>query len=74
MSNIRKSLIANTETDYVDNYKPHCLKIYKLYVEKADSVSARLHSANSCFLTRNTAIIDIIGYFSAPDNYVELFF
>lgn len=43
------------------------LEIYKLLVEMADRVSQRRQSANSFYLTVNTAIIGVTAYF-APDT------
>ncbi len=38
------------------------LEQYKLYVEMADRISARRQTANSFFLTVNTAIVALLGY------------
>ena len=51
-----------SEEEYGQNYKPHLLEQYKLYVEMADRISARRQTANSFFLSVNTAIIALIGY------------
>lgn len=48
--------------EYGDHYSPHILEIYKMYVNMADKVSSRRQSANSYFLTLNTAIIAILSY------------
>jgi hypothetical protein len=60
--NIRDILIANDSASYGKDYKSHYLEIYKLHVQMADNVSNRRQSANSFFLTVNTAIIGVTGY------------
>ena len=42
--------------------KSEVLDLYKFYVEMADRISARRHSANSFFLTINTALVALSGY------------
>lgn len=42
--------------------KAQLLEIYKLYVQMTDNTSKRRQSANSFFLTVNTAIIGVVGY------------
>ncbi len=58
----REKLIVKTPDDYGGNYQSHCLEMYKLYVQMADNISTRRQSANSFFLTINTAIIGFVGY------------
>ena len=48
--------------DYGQNYQEHLLEQYKLYVEMADRISSRRQSANSFFLSINTAIASLLGY------------
>jgi hypothetical protein len=50
------------EYDDKGKCKDHVLEQYKLYVEMADRISARRQTANSFFLSINTAIIALIGY------------
>ncbi len=50
------------QDEYGSDYRNHYLEQYKIYVEMADKISARRQSANSFFLSMNTAIIAIIGY------------
>jgi hypothetical protein len=57
-----KDLIRSTEDEYGASYKEHCLEIYKTYLEMADRISGRRQSANSFFLTINTALIGLVGY------------
>ena len=54
--------MACSQEDYGEQYKSHLLEQYKLYVEMADRISARRQTANSFFLSINTAIIALIGY------------
>ncbi len=60
--NLRRNLIVNDKDSYGESYQAHSLEIYKLYVQMADNISARRQSANSFFLTVNTAIVGIVGY------------
>ena len=69
---IREHLVVNSEDEYGDHYKSHCLEIYKLYVEKADAISSRRQSANSFFLAVNTAVLGVIGYVSKSDDETKL--
>lgn len=54
--------MAMQQEEYGQNYKAHLLEQYKLYVEMADRISSRRQSANSFFLSVNTAIIALISY------------
>ena len=56
-------LIKKSEKEYGDNYKSHYFEIYKLYVEMADRISSRRQTANSFFLSINTAVIAYTSYF-----------
>ncbi len=60
--NIDEVLFKQSKEAYGADYATHCLEIYKLYVEMADRISSRRHSANSFFLTINSAIIAVLGY------------
>lgn len=53
-----------SDQQYAENekYQDHLLDQYKLYVEMADRVSARRQTANSYFLSINTAILGFAGY------------
>lgn len=57
-----------------DKYQAHLLDQYKLYVEMADRISSRRQSANSYFLSINTALLGFIGYFGTrePTTYLWL--
>ncbi len=59
---IDSELFKIEKSDYGDNYQAHYLEQYKLYVEMADRISIRRQSANTFFLSVNTAIIAVIGY------------
>lgn len=56
--------MSKTQEEYGQDYKSHLLEQYKLFVEMADRISARRQSANSFFLSVNTAIIALVGYTS----------
>lgn len=55
-------LLKKSEEEYGSNYRSHYLDIYKLYVDMADKVSTRRQTANSFFLTLNTALIAVVSY------------
>jgi hypothetical protein len=59
---IEDDVIGLSEKDYGIHYRDHALEMYKLYVEMADKISERRQSANSFFLTLNSAIVALIGY------------
>ena len=66
--NIREKLVVNDRSSYGGRYEDHCLEIYKIYVEMADNISARRHSANIFFLIVNTSILGIAGYIDRVDS------
>ena len=59
---IKEILFKKSQDEYGDGYKSHYLEIYKFYVSGADNISARRHTANSFFLTINTALLAFLGY------------
>ena len=61
---LEEQLLSLPKDDYGERYQDHVLEIYKLYVQSADNISARRQSANSFFLSVNTAIIGAVGYLS----------
>lgn len=54
--------MTNNSANYGDKYKEHLLEQYKLYVEMADRISDRRQTANSFFLSINTAIVALVSY------------
>ncbi len=60
------------ENQYGKEYKPHILEIYKVYVDMADKISSRRQSANSYFLSINTAVIAFFGYSKLKGNISDL--
>jgi hypothetical protein len=54
-------LYVKSQEEYGQKYNDHVLEMYKLYVTMADNVSSRRQSANSFFLTVNTALVAIWG-------------
>lgn len=58
---IVEDLAGIPKEKYGREYHDHVLDIYKLYVEMADKVSERRQSANSFFLSINSAIIAFVG-------------
>ncbi len=63
-----------SQEEYGLEFKSHLLEQYKLYVEMADRISARRQSANSFFLSVNTAIIALVGYINFGDKIVSNFY
>jgi len=59
---IENALYKTDKKEYGGNYDIHYLEQYKIYVEMADRISSRRQSANSFFLSVNTAVVAIIGY------------
>lgn len=59
---------------YPDNEKwySHLLDQYKLYVEMADRISQRRTTANSYFLSVNSAILAFVGYLTSKDSTENL--
>jgi hypothetical protein len=65
---VDEDLIGLPEIEYGRDYRTHVLEIYKLYVEMSDNISERRQSANSFFLTLNSAIVALISYVSISSN------
>jgi hypothetical protein len=63
-----KSLYRVPPDKYGGEYQNHLLEQYKLYVQMADKISERRQSANSFFLTVNTALIAFLGLVASPDG------
>lgn len=51
-----------------EKWHGHLLDQYKLYVEMADRISQRRTTANSYFLTVNSAILGFVGYLTSKDS------
>lgn len=51
-----------------EKWYSHLLDQYKMYVEMADRVSSRRATANSYFLSVNSAILAFVGYLSSKDT------
>src|SRR5215211_423888 len=62
-----KSLYRIPPDKYGGEYQNHLLEQYKLYVQMADKISERRQSANSFFLTINTALIAFLGLVASPN-------
>ena len=59
---LKEKLFNSSEEEYGENYKPHYLEIYKTNLDMADRISSRRQSANSFFLSINTAAGGFVGY------------
>lgn len=51
-----------------EKWSGHLLDQYKLYVEMADRISSRRATANSYFLSVNSAILAFVGYLTSKDS------
>ncbi len=51
-----------------EKWHSHLLDQYKLYVEMADRISQRRTTANSYFLSVNSAILAFVGYLTSKDS------
>ena len=59
---LQENLLGLPRDTYGERYVDHIIEIYKLYVEMADRISSRRQTANSFFLTINSAIVALVGY------------
>lgn len=66
--------MSKTQEEYGQEYKSHLLEQYKLFVEMADRISARRQSANSFFLSVNTAIIVLVGYINFGGQFASSYY
>lgn len=76
-STLQDDLLGVPQDTYGERYFDHILEIYKLYVEMADRISSRRQTANSFFLTINSAIVTLVGYVnlaSSQDSADFLFY
>jgi len=65
---IDNDLNGLSEQEYGVNYRSHILEIYKQYVQLTDKISERRQSANSFFLTLNSAIVALVGYVNVSSD------
>src|SRR5689334_1579524 len=79
MSEVQKGKLWNeipegTVYPHNQEWYSHLLEQYKLYVDMADRISQRRTTANSYFLSINSAILGFVGYLvsKATDEYVWL--
>lgn len=56
------------EYTHNDKWYSHLLDQYKLYVEMADRISQRRATANTYFLSLNSAILAFVGYLSVKET------
>lgn len=61
-------LTAETEDSYGERYRGDFLTLYRDYVASADAISSRRTAANSFFVSINTALIGVRGYFEVNNN------
>lgn len=56
------NIFAASRDKYKGDYETHLLEQYKMYVEMADRISQRRQSANTFFLSINTALVTLSGF------------
>jgi len=60
-----REVLFRAQDNYpTDKLTDHRFEQYKLYLEMADRISARRQTANSYFLTLNTALLSLVSYLS----------
>jgi len=59
---ISEVLFSKSPDEYGSRYQSDYIEIYKIYVASADNISSRRQTANSFFLTLNTALLAFLGY------------
>lgn len=69
----KEILVSNSEESYGSSYKKDVLELYKSYLEMTDRISSRRQSANSFFLTINSAIIGLVSYVNLGNNASGLY-
>lgn len=61
-------IAEGTTYPHNDKWYSHLLDQYKLYVEMADRISQRRATANTYFLSLNSAILAFVGYLSVKET------
>ncbi len=59
---------SGTTYPHNEHWYAHLVEQYKLYVEMADRISNRRATANSYFLSVNSAILGFVGYLTIKDS------
>ena len=73
MADPSDSLFKVSESEYGESYREDYLTMYLAYVASADKISERRYTANSFFLTINSGLLGVAGYFGADgDNLIWL--
>src|SRR5947208_1921235 len=67
---LRRDLKGVPKDVYGGEYTSHLLEQYKLYVQMADKISERRQSANTFFLTINTALVAMLGIVWPPTEQI----
>ncbi|RPI92300.1 MAG: hypothetical protein EHM40_13465 [Chloroflexi bacterium] len=65
---VEDDVIGLSKENYGEKHTDHIFEIYKLYVEMADKISERRQSANSFFLSLNSAIVALVGYVNVSQD------
>jgi uncharacterized membrane protein YuzA (DUF378 family) len=68
----KQSILRVSKDHYGTAYQDHYLDIYKIYLASADKISDRRQSANSFFLSVNTALVGLIGYLQSDSTKTTL--
>jgi hypothetical protein len=68
---IEKKLFVSASEKYGDKYIEHLLEQYKIYIAAAEKISDRRQKANEFFLTLNSALVALLGFFIAKIQNVS---
>jgi hypothetical protein len=63
-----EELFPVSRADYGEGYSADLLTVYQDYVASAHAISDKRHSANTFFLTANTAFLGVTGYLSGEQQ------
>jgi len=77
MDNIKDILFSKeVQNAYTDKrqYQDHLLEQYKVFLDSTDRISSRRQTANSFFVSINTALIALIGYIQLGSTSTAKFF
>ena len=71
---IKKNLLSVSNEDYPNGkHQDHILELFKLYIDMTQKISQRRASANTWFLTINTALMAVIGVCLSKEFYPIIF-
>jgi len=66
-------LLSVPKEDYSGEYQKDILELYKMYIEMTDRISSRRQTANSFFLSINTALVGLVSYIQLGNKNDSLY-